>query len=56
MKTVFESRIFPRIIFIGGFCYLLISYKFHRRLNRQGFLAILRQHESIPNTREDENK
>lgn len=51
MKTVFEGRIFPRITFIGGFCYRLISYKFHGCLNRQGFLAILRQHESIANTR-----
>lgn len=51
MKTVFEARIFPRIIFIRGFCYLLISYKFHGCPNRQGFLAILRQRESIPNAR-----
>lgn len=35
MKTVFEARIFHWIIFIGGFCYLLISYKFHGCLNRQ---------------------
>lgn len=51
MKTVFEARIFPRIIFIRGFCYLLISYKFHGCPNRQGFLAILKQRESIPNAR-----